>query len=58
VADRHPLHAERWAGLTADEKADVLRRQPVAQEALLRSVMAATGIRLVDGSADATEEGP
>jgi hypothetical protein len=58
VADRHPLHTETWAGLTTDEKADVLRLQLVAQEVLLRSVMAATGIRLVDSSADADEEGP
>jgi hypothetical protein len=44
--------------LTADEKADVLRLQLVVQEVLLRSVMAAMGIRLVDSSAVAAEEGP
>jgi hypothetical protein len=58
VADRHPLHTERWAGLTADQKADALRLQLVAQEVLLRSVMTATGMRVVDSSADADEEGP
>jgi hypothetical protein len=51
------LHTEVWRTLTADEKADVLRLQLVVQEVLLRSVMAATGIRLVDSSTDAAEEG-
>ena len=58
MADRHPLHTECWSGLTADEKADALRLQLVAQEALLRSVMAATGIRLADSSAAADEQEP
>ena len=55
MSDLSKLHADIWATLTADEKADRLRLQVVAQEAVIRCLLDATGGRLVSGSDD--EEG-
>jgi hypothetical protein len=50
------LHTDIWRTLTADEKADAPRLQFMAHEALIRGLLAATGVRLVDSSTDADEE--
>jgi hypothetical protein len=55
VTDLSKLHSDVWTTLTADEKADVLRMQFMAQEVVIRCLLAATGVRLVGGSDD--EEG-
>jgi hypothetical protein len=52
MTDLSKLHTDVWATLTPDEKADELRLQLAAQEALIRALLAATGVRLVGGSDD------